>query len=150
MRSPPQLSIRGNNDATDERHVRKLVSMIATIPRRGIFQVRDFINAHVIHENIHIGSVLSLRCRVGFGQIKAQSFSFALDHRAANGGIGFLSSSSARLAAVRNINNERPRRRVAVGNGKPDHLSVGTAEQERVYFRLRFKVDIARTVTSIH
>ena len=56
-----------------------------------LFKVLDFIDAQIVHENVHVGMALcGLRCRVGFGQIKREPFKFRCWDIRANGGNGFF------------------------------------------------------------
>src|SRR2546423_15595812 len=80
-----------------------------------------------------------LRCRVGFGQIKRQSFEFRCWDIRANGGNGFF---HARLAAsvddhASTFGGER------FGNGQTDPCR-GTADKSEFIFELEIQSEIAR------
>src|SRR4051794_3799816 len=81
----------------------------------------------------------SLRCRVGFGQIKRQPFEFRCWDLGANGGNSF---THARLAASVNdhasaFGGER------FGNGQTDPCR-GTADKSEFIFELEIQSEISR------
>jgi hypothetical protein len=84
-------------------------------------------------------TLCGLRCRVGFGQIKRQSFEFRCWDTRANGGNGFF---HARLAA--SVNDHAS----AFGgecfsDGQTDP-GCGTADKRELIFELEIQSEIAR------